>query len=115
MTTTIATSQRDATDYEKTALHGVRTALHTQSLEVGSCVIGAKNELAEKGALLILELSERIAYDYEIRPSIMRVYKELNGYVDHNASQATQLRRRAEELVLENALQIRDLLNRGVL
>jgi hypothetical protein len=115
MTTTIATSQRDATDYEKTALHGVRSALHAQSLEVGSCVIGAKNELAERGALLILELSERIAYDYEIRPSIMRVYKELNGYVDHNASQATQLRRRAEELVLENALQIRDLLNRGVL
>jgi hypothetical protein len=112
---TIAKSQRDATDYEKTTLHAIRNALFEQSLEVGSCVSGAKNELAEKGGLLMLELSERIAYDYEIRPSIMRVYKELNSYVDNNASQATQLRRRAEELVLENALQIRDLLNRGVL
>ena len=113
--TTIATSQRDATDYEKTALHSIRTALADKSIEVGSCVIGAKNHLAEAGALLILELSERIAYDYEIRPSIMRVYKELNGYVDHHAPQATQLRRRAEELVLENALQIRQLLNEGKL
>lgn len=113
--TIIATNQRDATDYEKTALHAVRTALMNQSLEVGSCVIGMKNDLAEAGALLMLDLSERIAYDYEIRPSIMRVYKDLNGYVDQNASQATQLRRRAEELVLENALQIRDLLNRGEL
>jgi hypothetical protein len=115
MTTTIATTQRDATEYEKNALHAVRTALKDHSLEVGSCVIGMKNDLAETGALLILELSERIAYDYDIRPSIVRVYKELNGYVDNNASQATQLRRRAEELVLENALQIRDLLNRGEL
>ena len=115
MTSTIATSQRDATDYEKTALHAVRTALKDQSLEVGSCVIGARNELAEKGALVILELSERIAYDFDIRPSIMRVYKELNSYVDHNAPQATQLRSRAEERVLENALQIRDLLIRGEL
>jgi hypothetical protein len=113
--TTIATSQRDATDYEKTALHSVRTALKDQSIEVGSCVIGAKNHLAEAGALLILELSERIAYDFEIRPSIMRVYKELNSYEDHHASQATQLRQRAEALVLENALQIRDLIIRGEL
>ena len=113
--TTIATSQRDATEYEKIALHAVRTALKDQSIEVGSCVIGSRNHLAETGALLILELSERIAYDFEIRPSIMRVYKELNGYVDHNAPQATQLRRRAEKLVLENALQIRDLIIRGEL
>jgi hypothetical protein len=115
MITAVATSAKDATTYEVSALHGVRTALKDQSLEVGSCVIGMNNELAEKGALLILELSERIAYDYEIRPSIMRVYMNLMSYVDHNASQATQLRRQAEVLVLENALQIRDLLNRGVL
>jgi len=115
MTSTIATSQRDATDYEKTALHAVRTALKDKSIEVGSCVIGSRNELAEAGALLILELSERIAYDYEIRPSIMRVYKELNSYLDQHASQATQLRQRAEELVLENALSIRSLLNEGKL
>lgn len=112
---TIATSQRDATDYEKTALHAVRTQLLENSLEVGSFVIGAKNELAEKGGLLLLQLAENLGYDFDVRPSIIKVYADLAGYEDVHASQATQLRGRAEVMIFRNALEIRDMLHKGLL
>lgn len=111
MTTTV----NKATAHEEAKIGEVRAELKEHSLEVGSYIAGMKNELADKGGVLVLELAERIAYDYDIRQSVMRVRMELAGYTDHHASEAYQLRQRAEVLVWESALQVRDMLNRGVL
>jgi hypothetical protein len=110
---TIATSMRDATDYERTTLRTMRLALLENSLEVGSWVIGLKNQLAEHGETVAINLADALGCDFDIRPSLMKVYMEVIAHEDYHASQATQLRMRAEVMVLEQAQQIRKLLVTG--
>lgn len=114
---TIATSQRDATEYEKNTLHAMRLALKDNSIEVGSWAIGSKNQLAVDGGVVVLQLAEAIGYDYDIRSSVMNVYKDLAEYSSNQQgpSQATQLLRRAEARLLDQAMQIRQMLNQGLL
>ena len=93
MSTTL--NRTDLTDYETAQLHAAQLKIAEHSLAVGAFMTRyGREEVLQEAATLFLELLESLTNDANIRTGALAYGRDMAGFEDVHASQATQLRER---------------------